>query len=557
MRYFSIIAGCLLLTVISCQKEDKLFATESARMSGIAVRTENELATRSQSHGNTTLFENMPYVTESGDTLYLSASVSDMVETVVEQTKCSPIASAEAIPEKKFYSYVYDDAGQYESVHNTSTGDDIVMAEVPIVYQSSKWSFGNDKTYYWPTDETEVLHFVSMGPANLIDGSYVSNLSGTGYGWQTSDKSLKGHFQSRKDDNVTDNDAINMYDFIYGYDDQSKQTHASSVSIALKHACVGVRFIIGDIFGTIGSISLKNFYREADFNIASSSLTWSNWSNKSEFRQVFNKKVDNSNKDSGNPLDDTTGETKTFMVIPQELRADAEMIIDMQNTLHPENLSFSKIREANPNLSLDWSEYQGKIITFKVSSVKANQVSVFFDDKVTGNVKSDLKFTNDGKSAIYIRACLVGNWLNKDGKVLTSWTENVTDPTKLHGTFTSTNSYFPDNVPTTAAAATAAGINWVKGADGFYYYKKILESGHTASQPLFDTFTVTSKPADSEGNWNTTGSSDESMQIVNFEMAILVQAVSAQVSSTAELTKEYAKTAWGSAVDAYLTTDYE
>lgn len=551
MRYNLTIAGLIVLTVISCQKENNLFTqTDKDIMNGISVFTQTDAVTKCESHGNETLFENMPYVTESGDTLYITATLSDMVETVVEQTKAAPISSATKIPGNKFYTYVYDDAGQYTSVHNTSTGSDIVMSQVPITYASSKWSF--DETYFWPTSAETALNFVSMGPANLIDSEYIYNLASDGYGWK--DNTLKGSFKSRKDDNVTDDDAVNLYDFVYGYDIQSKNTNAGSVTIALKHACVGVRFTIGDIFGTIGSISLKNFYRDADFTITESILNWSNWANKSEFKQVFNKKVDNGNKNSGDPIDDTSGETKTFMVIPQQLPTDAEMIIDMQNTLHPENLSFEKICEANPSLSKNWLEYQGKIITFRVSSEKANHVSVAFDDKVEGNVKSDLKFTNDGKSAIYIRACLVGNWLNKDGKVLTSWSETASN---IHGTFTSNNSYFPNNVPTSVSVADAAGISWIKGADGFYYYKKILQSGSTASQPLFDTFTVTSKPADNEGGWNTTGSSIESMQIVNFEMAILVQAVSAEQSGTGTLTKDYAKEAWGDAVEAYLTTLFE
>lgn len=553
MRYNSLFAGFLVLAAVSCQKEEKLVsAAPNDSMDGISVFTESD-ATRCESHGKRTLFEDMPYVTASGDTLYISASLSNMRDPVIGQTKAAPIAQATAIPGNMFYTYVYKDAGPYASVHSTpASTENTLMSNVPIKYASANWSF--DKTYYWPSSETEVLHFVSMGPAVLVDSSFICNLSESGYGWNTSGKTLKGRYQSRKNDIVTDNDAVNLNDFVYGYDSQSKSSHSGSVDIVLKHACVGVRFIVGDIFGTIGSISLNNFYKDADFTIGGDTLTWSGWGSKTQFKQVFNKTVDNTNKGNGEPVDNTTGETKTFMVIPQTLQSDAEMIIDMKNTLHPENLSFEKICDSNPGLSKDWTKYQGKIITFSVSSNKANSVSVAFNDTVIGNVKSNLKFVNDGKSAIYIRACLVGNWLNKDGKVLTSWSETASN---IHGDFESTNDYFPKNVPSTAAGAISAGVNWVKGADGFYYYAKILKSGSTASKNLFDTFTVNDKPSDSEGSWNTTGSSDESMQIVSFEMAILVQAVSAQVSGTGTLTKDYAKIAWGSAVENYLTVDYE
>jgi len=525
MRRKIVLAVLPLLAFVSCQKEKADFHVGNSEMSSIMVETESSATKCEQEEG--LLFADLPYVTSTGDTLYLSATVSEMEDVVVDQTKGSPIPSSEQIPGNKFYTYVFEDSGAYTSTATTPTGTTNLMSKVPIAYSDSKWSF--DKRYFWPDDEDKVLHFVSLGPSVLVDSSNVYHVAdgASGYGWQTSGKTLKGRFQSRKDDVVTDNDALNLTDLIYAYDSQSKTTYDSSVRINFKHACVGVRFEIGNIFGTIESMALKNFYRNADFSVSSTGLIWSNWGFKTEFKQVYG--VSATPSQAGEDIDKTSNHAKTFMVVPQTLPSDAAMIIKIGNTLHPEELSFDKICTANPSLSRDWTTYQGKIITFRLSSDKANNVSVAITDVVDGKTKKDIVITNDGRSDIMIRVKPVGNWLNAQNQVLAAWDENTP-----YGTFTSSNG-FPalDNVC------------WKKSSDGFYYYKKYLKSGKVVSQNLFDTFTVTSKPVDSTGTWEEGGAE---MKITQFELVLLVQAVIAETDLTSF------KAAWGTEMVSWIGT---
>jgi len=521
MKYNRIITLLILASAVSCQQEMSIDECQDNTMSCIEVGTESNSTKCNQDE--TTLIQDMPFVTSTGDTLYISAMLSDMDDVVVEKseeseetqrTKSAPITSSTAIPGNKLYTFVYNDAGTY-----TSTVTSASMYKTPINYSSSKWSF--QSTYYWPASDTEILHFVTLGPGSLVDDAYLYNLDVSGYGWNTSTKALKGRYQSRKDNTVTNNDAVNLADMVYGYDDQCKKTHINKVQLNLKHACVGVRFEVGNIFGTIAYISLDNFFKNADFTISSSGITWSGYGgseNWTTFKQVYDFVATGQESQFGTDLDNTTNHAKTFMIIPQTLtNGQQKMSIQMGNTLHPDELSFERICTENPGLSKNWVDYMGKIITFRVSSTKANNVSVAITDDVeqSTHTKQNIEISNDGRSDIMIRMKIVGNWLNEDGEVLSSWHES-----NPYGFFDGKNpltdaTSFPRTLPS----------NWVLGSDGFYYYKKYLKTGDVVSQNLFNTYQVTSKPVDATGTWEQGGTK---MQIKTMELDLMVQAIIAE-----------------------------
>jgi len=520
MKRGIIISVVFLSVFCSCQKEKGLGLNGSV-MGDIAVSHVMSLTKCDGGSQSETLFQDMPFVTSSGDTLYLSAELSNMEDVVVEQTKGALIDDPTSMPESKFYTYVFENnAGRY-----MSKGAD-EMYKVPVTY-GTKWEF--DKKYYWPTSDSQILHFVSIGPANLVDDDYVYHFGNTsgGYDWNSGNNTMKLRYQSRKDDIITDHDAENLADLLYGFNSQSKSTDENKVQITLKHACMGVRFEIGNIFGTIESISLQNFYRNGDFTLSSSGISWSNPGSKTEFKQLYNVVANPSLE--GKDLDETPNHAKTFMLVPQQVRSDAKMIVSIGGTLHPEELSFEKLFTDNPTLNRNWNEYIGQIITFRLSSTKANNVSVVITDTVDGLTKKDIAISNDGRSDIMIRVKPVGNWLNEDGHVIASW-----DESNPYGIFEADNG-FP----------TLNNVNWKKGSDGFYYYRKYLKSGKTVSENLFDTYTVTSKPIDASGTWAQGGTK---MQITTMELALLVQAVIAE-SNLASF-----KAAWGDEMATWIGT---
>ena len=106
-------------------------------------------------------------------------------------------------------------------------------------------------------------------------------------------------------------------------------------------------------------------------------------------------------------------------------------------------------------------------------------------DKTT---KSNVKITNaaDGIK-VYVRAKVVANWCDKDGNIVAPWKDNIT-----------------------------YGSDWVKGSDGYWYYKNPVEPGKSTTN-LFDFYTYKSTDVPVEG--------------AHLEMTVLHQSVQAEPTS--------------------------
>lgn len=486
-------------------------------------------------------------VTEQGDTLYLSAYLSDMEDDIVldtkepgrEETKGAPIYFNETNKNLgtlygKVSTTVYAaaDGKIYKSIGKDGEGEDMENVRVP--YAESKWSF--DKTYYWPKSGGD-LYFCTLAPVDLI-GSLV-----TGGAWDNSNKKYSFNYSMPAPDTEEPyDDAVNQQDVLVALDVNNK-TNGPKAKISLYHALTGVRFVMGASTEGVKlkSVSLNNFNskgiatvercRTKNNDADSTKIVWSNHSEPRNFTQSYTEaEVTTWTADAN--FDKTTDQKKTFMVIPQTLSEDAELAIYLASALHPEVLTFKVIREEEPALA-DWSTYAGKMITFRISSyVGLVSVKVEDDCNTENGVKSNIKITNDGTSDIYVRAELVGNWINEDGDVLASWKED-----NSYGEFESAAGTKNANL------ASVLDANWEKAADGFYYYKYYVRQGDVLKHNMFKTFTLKSKPIDASGQW----AGQVKMQIDALELSILVQAV------RAESDKKSAIDAWGSANVGFLT----
>lgn len=552
----------------SCQK-DNLENGQSGTsdkgtlaMEDVVVGIDN--MTKANVSGRTISLGEQMFVTEKGNSVCLEAFIEDMPAVAGQQTAATKGSAIGMTGFKAKYGQfavnVYKDGaifhstGKYTDKNGAQKNVDKNMEGSKVKFASDTWAF--DDVYLWPagaSDSLKNLAFCSYAPVDSFKTSgytCAGNLT-----WNNTDSTFSFDYKSPAHDFTAKDDAQRQADILMGVDVQNVEKHKGSVYINMKHALVGVRFIKGDILGTIEAMSLNNFYTTgtAKYHAAGArkdSIRWTGQANKGMFTQRFDFNTVTYATD-GTPLDQTSDSSKTFLVIPQKLdtvtkATQPEIIIHMAGALHPDVLKFSEIIRAFPALE-DWSTYAGKIITFKIKSSKANNVSVTVSDLVDGLTKKNIVIANDGKSDIYIRACLVGNWLNKDGQVLASWSENG----DTCGTFT------PAGFP----AALPAG--WKKAPDGFYYYTKYIPSMTTLSTTtptkvktnLFDTYTVSKKPHDATGTWATGGAS---MTITKFELVIQVQAV--QVGADAATAKDYAKAAWGTPsgmetwLDANLTT---
>ena len=94
-------------------------------------------------------------------------------------------------------------------------------------------------------------------------------------------------------------------------------------------------------------------------------------------------------------------------------------------------------------------------------------VEISIQEKVANNVKEKIVIENKSNIPVFIRVALVGNWADADDKICIN-----------HG---STQPSF------------TLGADWVKGSDGFYYYKKSVAIGGETSDLLGSNIELTAE----------------------------------------------------------------
>ena len=535
-----IIVSLCALGLVGCQRSDLIEHTQGDLIEvEVSGRDYTKAGEDASSDGE--LLAVRKFVTEQGDTLYISAYLSDMEDHLplqgTEETKGAPISESNlGTLYGTINTTVYDASGSVY-VSEDKDGNKKTMKDVEVSFSSDKWSF-ND-SYYWPKAGGD-LYFCSMAPVELLpEGTspLVSNIA-----WDKDSKLLTFDYTMPEPGTAEPyNDAVNQKDLLVAVDKNNKN-NGSQARINLCHALTGVRFVMGEStagvklksvslnnFNSAGTATIKRGRNKAD-NADSTMVNWSALSGTKNFTQSFTDE-EVASRTTNADFDKTDNKLKTFMVIPQTLGENAELVIYLASALHPEVLKFEMITAEEPALK-DWSNYAGKMITFRINSyVGLVSVNVYDNCDTANGVKRNIAITNDGNAEIFVRAELVGNWINSNGQILASWREDDS-----YGTFVSSKG-------SNAKLSEILDDNWQKAADGFYYYKYYVKPREVLKNNMFDTFTLSSKPHDSEGKWE--GNVD--MQIDALELTILVQAV------RADSEKASAIAAWGSANVGFLT----
>ncbi|MFR3332199.1 MAG: fimbrillin family protein [Odoribacter splanchnicus] len=156
---------------------------------------------------------------------------------------------------------------------------------------------------------------------------------------------------------------------------------SSTAPLTFRHVLTAVRFVTGDdmLAGRITKITLKNVYGKAVYPMGSTS--WQDFGSVKSFSQTPDKEV------SGQPGEEITGGTATFMMIPQQLPAGASIEI-----VYTDGLSSTSRTLSTSIAGKSWP--MGKTITYRISTTS---ISVVPDFSVTppGN------FTHEGGSVNY------------------------------------------------------------------------------------------------------------------------------------------------------------
>ena len=396
--------------------------------------------------------------------------------------------------------------------------DSPIIPSTPLIYDSWKvqdnisiWK--TNPEYQWPSS---AIRFFAWSPAenvNLTNGTF-DGVNGV----------MSFHY-SMPEPSEDHNDAVNQPDIVFA-NVESSVRNGLEVPLVFDHMLSAIRFEVGKTNDLqIVSISLKNVLSSGtcryEPGVVDASVVWSELSDPKDYMQVYDS-VDGLIREDlaykpGTGTPQTIGrESKTFMVIPQTSTESSpiilEVVILLKGTETP--ITLTSVLSSEMASWLAGFEYKYTLNT-------TNGLDIEIDDSVTDNVKSNLTITNIGGKDAYVRVLIVGNWVNADGDIVATW-----DPSdETMGVFS----------PKIFAATPVLNENWVKGADGFYYYTKVLPAGAVTQTKLFDSYVV-----------NEAGKPKGLKLSDHLEIDIVTQAV------IVDQDKAAITTAWGATAAGYV-----
>ena len=351
--------------------------------------------------------------------------------------------------------------------------------------------------------------------------------------------------------------AADQQDLIFAYASVTETAHKTAfpqggVPVTFYHALTGVKFAIGNTAAELQSKGIA--ITEVKFtNLANTGTCYVNpaatgtnpkvsWDASATENNVISQSFDySSNGDAAvitfNQTTDTnnfgdsffSGGTSqnvnnatasyTFWLIPQEF-GNSDAVLRVSYTINGDD-EYLDINLDEFFADLPWKAGQLRTFTIKVDQVNVkitDNVSVptsgaTADNGYRGSQKNNVKIQNTGDTPAFIRASIVGQWLEENGNpvfgftdeinqlyIVESWYEDqfVKEEAGTHGTFVGLPGYKGAATFKADAGATAGddGITpgWQLCTDGYYYYTKIVQPGDYTGSNLFTSYETLKAP---------------------------------------------------------------
>ena len=137
---------------------------------------------------------------------------------------------------------------------------------------------------------------------------------------------------------------------------------------------------------------------------------------------------------------------------------------------------------------MEWKA--GELRTY---TIKVDDVNVSITDQFTTSTKNNVVITNTGATEAYIRAAIIGQWVDPSGNPVFGYTDFKTgDESGQPATIPSWYQDYTSGGTYYGTFKDLPGDDWVKGSDGYYYYTEPVASGATTT-PLFTSYTINDK----------------------------------------------------------------
>ncbi|MDE6027506.1 MAG: fimbrillin family protein, partial [Muribaculaceae bacterium] len=369
---YSLVCAAVPSFLFGCTDETFFYDSEpndsnSISFEAFAVSGSSYAATRS---GDQPLLEPLVLSDASGESpLYLHTYVSDRIgaapgETSGATTRANQITAADSLI--KYH-------GSFKVLANLSASEPYFgwLDAKCSTYSSNIWT--TDRREYWPGDRHVTFYAVSPSSAfGDLEGLKVDN------------GSMSFSYSAQKGNG--ENDAERQPDLLITSSITDKKgSDNGKAPLNFNHALAAVKFAIRDVAnGEIEKITISGVKSKGDCELTydpysdTHSVSWTNQEGSESFGQNFNYNVsglgavDTSDASADILLNNAMPE-KTFMMIPQQITDDAEIIVSVKRAdMTPERIEVRG--KINDNLVTEWKP--GHEYIYTISTSKSNWVYV-------------------------------------------------------------------------------------------------------------------------------------------------------------------------------------
>ncbi len=418
IKIFDLIGlGVLLLSgAVACREEIQV-PPPSKPADGItfSIEDDNFIVTRSAGDGQADSLKPVPSV------ITVPVEIGDE-EFRLKVSSAPNNGSAVSAPATRGVTYTASEVNSFNVTAITSAGNQTYFNDVVTVDDHIASS---DR--FWPD---EALTFFAH---------YVPEAALTSLTYSCAEGTAKGTFSySVPAPSAEGNDAAVQPDMLFAITPQvTKPSEAGQhVPIKFHHALSALVFKLGTIPDgiTVKNIRLVNFRSGGDClmvpeNTDNVRFTWEADGEKKTFEQKF-------------PDTQTLSEAQTFMMIPQSF-SDSDAVLEINFVKDGQAY---KLQKAMKDILVSIDADMKYVFTLGITEVKVEILEDF-----DGIVKKNVHFKNTGNTESFIRATIIGYWVDPQGDIVAPWTDTIIPP-------------------------TTSGWRY-NDADGFFYYKLPVAPG--------------------------------------------------------------------------------
>ncbi len=318
---------------------------------------------------------------------------------------------------------------------------------------------------YWPVAEDAMVNFWSFHPKEIADAKDYNITN------DASTPSLSFYYNQKKADEDILVDATEQKDMFMAYTRQGKES--GSVDLEYIHALSSIKFqVVKALSGEVQNITISNVHAGGTITYSpngSDKFMWDLDDEKYSLNQNFAQNIE---EDFAGDL--SQGITKdidntVFMLIPQPLAG---------KTL---TIKYIKDGESQPKTytaDIPGEKWEpGKSYTYTVSLMDGFGVDIEASAQPSNtSVIDGIKINNIYNKTCYIRAKIIGNWVDEDGNVAA-----ILDPDEVNLKIPEGNSNYQ--------LSTDWGNYWYYDPNtDIYYYRKPLKKSESTTF-LFEKFT--------------------------------------------------------------------